>query len=85
MHASTQGIKPEVELYKLYLLQQHRVVALKGLEDVMVAAPRPKAIHCCVPMTATALTADGQRVGCVASSVRFQACSTQYTVWQLCV
>ena len=40
-----------------HLLQQDGVVALKGLEDVVVTAPRAKTVHRCVSMPAATLTA----------------------------
>lgn len=61
--------------YRQHLLQQHSVVAFKGLKDVMVTAQGPKAVYCCIAVAAAALTADGQCVGCVVGCVSLQACS----------
>ena len=57
-----------------YLLEQHSVVALKGLEDVMITAQGSKPVHSCIAVAATALTADGQRLCCVLRRVCLQAC-----------
>lgn len=56
-----------------YLLHEHSVVALKRLEDVVVTAQRPKAVDCCIAMTATGLSAHVQRCGGVGCGVRLQA------------
>lgn len=56
-----------------HLLQENCVVTLEGLEDIMVAAQGAKAVHSCIAMTATALTADGQSLCCVLRCVRLES------------
>ena len=60
---------------RAHLLQQHCVVSLEGLEDVVVTAQRPKPVDCCIAMPATALTAYGQCLSCELCCVRLQACT----------
>ncbi len=57
-----------------YLLQQHSVVSLKGLEDVMVATQGSKSVHGGVAMPSATLTANGQRLRCVLGGICLQAC-----------
>ncbi len=57
-----------------YLLQQHSVVSLKGLEDVMVATQGSKSVHSSIAMPSTTLTANGQRLRCVLGGICLQAC-----------
>ncbi len=57
-----------------YLLQQHSVVSLKGLEDVMVATQGSKPVHGGVAMPSATLTANGQRLRCVLGGICLQAC-----------
>ena len=65
-----------------YLLQQHSVVSLKGLEDVMIAAQGSKPVHGGIAMPSTTLTADGQRLRCVLGGIRLQACTASvYFAW----
>lgn len=58
-----------------YLLEQHSVVAFKGLEDVMITAQGSKPVHSCIAVATTALTADGQRLCCILRCVCLQACA----------
>ena len=56
------------------LLQQHSVVALKGLEDVVVTAQGSQPIDRRISMAAAALPADVERLGGVRGSVGLQPC-----------
>jgi len=65
-----------------YLLQQHSVVSLKGLEDVMVATQGSKPVHGGIAMPSTTLTASGQRLRCVLGGICLQACMASiYFAW----
>ena len=55
------------------LLQQHGVVALEGLEDVVVAAQRAEAVDRRVAVPAARLAAHVERVGRVRRRVRLEA------------
>ncbi len=59
----------------MYLLEQHSVVSLKGLEDVVVAAQSSKPVDSCIAVASTALAADGERLCSVLGRVRLQACT----------
>lgn len=57
-----------------YLLQQHSVVSLKGLEDVMVTTQGSKPVHGSIAMPSTTLAANGQRLRGVLGGICLQAC-----------
>lgn len=61
------------------LLQQDCVVALEGLEDVVVRAPGPQAVHRRIAVASAALAAHRQRRLRVVGGVRLEACPRMCT------
>ena len=57
---------------EIHLLQEHGVIPLEGLENVVVAAQSTQAVDGCVSVATTALPAYIQRHCCVRGGVRLQ-------------
>lgn len=62
-------------VHEAYLLHEHCVVALKGLEDVVITTESTQAVDGCIAVTPARLPANVQSVGGEGCGICLQACT----------